>query len=140
MQALEELVRKNIVFYDMMCFEWRWVVTKVDLANYMSDDVVDSVKSKLEDLPEDVQFLLIVMGYVPHNNLDVALLRALMSHGERMFDENTIRKLLKQASEDSMLMLSVENGNYKFAHDRIRQASVEYAAQKNLDFSWHLHI
>ena len=23
MQALEELVRKNVVFYDMMCFEWR---------------------------------------------------------------------------------------------------------------------
>ena len=85
MQALEELVRKNIVFYDMMCFEWRWVVKKVDLANYMSDDVIESVTGKLEHLQEDVQFLLLVMSYVPHNNLDVALLRALMSHGERMF-------------------------------------------------------
>ena len=102
MQALEELVRKNIVFYDMMCFEWRWVLKKVDLANYMSDDVVESVKGKLEDLPENLQFLLIVMGHVPHNNLDVALLGALMSHGERMFDENTVRKLLKQASEESI--------------------------------------
>eukprot|EP00985_Skeletonema_marinoi_P023001 scaffold14958_cov208-Skeletonema_marinoi.AAC.1 len=41
-QALEELVRKNILFYDMMCFEWRWVVTKIELANNMSADVVES--------------------------------------------------------------------------------------------------
>ena len=67
--------------------------------------------------------LLIVMSYVPHNNLDAIMLSALLNHGERHFDEKAVRKLLKQASEESMLMLSVD-GSYKFAHDRIRQASV----------------
>lgn len=140
MQALEELVRKNILFYDMMSFEWRWVVKKVDLAEYMSDDVVSSVKGKLKELPKDVQHLLVVMSYVTHNSLDVVMLRALMSSGERKFDEQAVRKVLKLATEESMLMSSVENGNYRFAHDRIRQASVEYAAEKNEDFSLPLYI
>ena len=139
MQALEELIRKNILFYDVMCFEWRWVVKKVELANYMSDDVVESVKGKLKELHDDVQHLLIVMSYVPHNNLDVIMLSALLNHGERHFDEKAVRKLLKQASEESMLMLSVD-GSYKFAHDRIRQASVEYAAEENQDFKVPVHI
>ena len=140
MQALEELVRKNILFYDMMSFEWRWVVKKVDLAEYMSNDVVESVKGKLKELPKDVQHLLVVMSYITHNSLDVVMIRVLMSSGERKFDEQAVRKVLKLATEESMLMSSVENGNYRFAHDRIRQASVEYAAEKNEDFSLPLFI
>ena len=139
-QALEELVRKNILFYDMMCFEWRWVVKKVDLAEYMSDDVVSSVKGKIKELPNDVQYLLVVMSYVTHNSLDIVMLRALMNSGERKFDEQAVRKVLKLATEESMLMSSVESGNFRFAHDRIRQASVEYAAEKNEDFSLPLYI
>ena len=140
MQALEELVRKNILFYDMMSFEWRWVVKKVDLAEYMSNDVVESVKGKLKELPKDVQHLLVVMSYVTHNSLDVVMLRVLMSSEGRKFDEQAVKKVLKSATEESMLMSSVENGNYRFAHDRIRQASVEYAAEKNEDFSLPLYI
>ena len=131
-QALEELVRKNVLFYDLMCFEWRWVVSKVELGNYLSDDVVETVKGKIRELSADIQYLLIVMAYVP-NTLNVALLDALMNNGELAYDQGQIRDLLKEASEEGMLLLSVESGNYVLAHDRIRQASIEFAAEKNQD-------
>eukprot|EP00571_Detonula_confervacea_P005110 CAMPEP_0172324898 /NCGR_PEP_ID=MMETSP1058-20130122/52584_1 /TAXON_ID=83371 /ORGANISM="Detonula confervacea, Strain CCMP 353" /LENGTH=516 /DNA_ID=CAMNT_0013041311 /DNA_START=150 /DNA_END=1697 /DNA_ORIENTATION=- len=129
-QALEELVRKNILFYDIMCFEWSWVVSKVELGNYMSDDVVETVKGKIKNLPVDIQRLLVVMAYLP-NTLNVPILKALMNHGELSFEEAYIRDLLKEASEQGMLLLSVESNNYVFAHDRIRQASFSKERDKN---------
>eukprot|EP00579_Thalassiosira_antarctica_P001484 CAMPEP_0201869558 /NCGR_PEP_ID=MMETSP0902-20130614/3031_1 /ASSEMBLY_ACC=CAM_ASM_000551 /TAXON_ID=420261 /ORGANISM="Thalassiosira antarctica, Strain CCMP982" /LENGTH=1165 /DNA_ID=CAMNT_0048395085 /DNA_START=172 /DNA_END=3669 /DNA_ORIENTATION=+ len=129
-QALEELVRKNILFYDVMYFEWSWVVSKLELGNYMSDDVVETVKGKIKDLPGDVQRLLVVMAYLP-NTLTVPILKALMNHGELSFDEAYIRDLLKKALEEGMLLISVERRNYVFAHDMIRQASFGQEGDEN---------
>ena len=132
MQALEELVRKNVLFYDVMCFEWRFVVSKVELADHMSDDVVTMVKSKIMDLPDDVQHLLIVMSYIP-NALEVSVLKALLSCGNVSYEEDTIKALLKSASEEGMLLYSTDSKCYIFAHDRIRQASLEIATEKDQD-------
>jgi len=132
MQALEELVRKNVLFYDVMCFEWRFVVSKVELADHMSDDVVTMVKSKIMDLPDDVQHLLIVMSYIP-NALEVSVLKALLSCGDVSYEEDTIKALLKTASEEGMLLYSSDSKCYIFAHDRIRQASLEIATEKDQD-------
>ena len=117
--ALEELVCKNILFYDMMCFEWRWVVSKVELGNYMSDDVVETVKSKIKELSVDIQHMLVVMAYIP-NSLDVSTLRALMNYGERSYEENAISNILMEASDKGMVLLSNESKTWLFAHDRIR--------------------
>ena len=61
-QALEELVRKHILFYDVMCFEWTWVVSKLQLAtsmsNSMSDDVAETTKGEIKDLSVDVRVQL----------------------------------------------------------------------------------
>jgi len=130
--ALEELVRKNALFYDVMCFEWRWVVSKVELSDYMSDDVLETVKGKIEHLPGDIRRLLVVMAHLP-NALDVSMLNELMSDGEYSFGEVAIRNLLEEASGEGMLMLSVESGNYVLAHDRIRQASLELCVKENQD-------
>eukprot|EP00984_Skeletonema_dohrnii_P016103 scaffold7079_cov134-Skeletonema_dohrnii-CCMP3373.AAC.1 len=103
-QALEELVRKNILFYDMMCFEWRWVVTKVELANNMSADVVESVLGKIRDLPEEIQELLSLMAYIP-NALDVSTLKALMCRDGASYEERQVLDLLRQSSDEGMLLL-----------------------------------
>lgn len=129
MQALEELVRKNVLFYDVMCFEWRFVVSKVELEDYMSDDVVIMVKNKIRDLSANMQHLLIVMSYIP-NAVDVSILKSLLSYGDVSYDENTVNKLLKKAAEEGMLLLS-DSKCYIFAHDRIRQASHEVAAEND---------
>jgi len=132
MQALEELVRKNILFYDVMCFEWRWVVSQVELANYMSDDVVESVKGKVRELSTNLQNLLVAMSYIPHG-LDVSKLAAIMSHGQISFTENAMATLLNEASVGGMLMYSTKTNNYVFSHDRIRQAARDIASEKDQD-------
>jgi len=131
-QALEELVRKNVLFYDMIGFEWRFIVSKAELANYMSDDVVETVKGKIRELSVDVQNLLVVMAYIP-NALDVPIIKALMSHGEFSFGGGKIRDLLKEASDEGMLIFSIDSKCYVFAHDRIRQASLEFAKEEDQD-------
>ncbi len=136
-QAIEELVRKNILFYDMMCFEWRWVVSKVELANNMSADVVESVLGKIRDLPEEIQQLLSLMAYIP-NALDVKTLTALMRRDGASYDEKQIMDLLKQSSDEGMLLLV--SSNWIFAHDRIRQASLRFASEKSDSEETLLHI
>ena len=92
-QAVEELARKNVLFYDVMCFQWSWVVSKVELANCISDDVGDTVKGKVKELSDDIQHLLIVMAHVPNT---IPLLGALMRMGGYMFEEDTITKRWKK--------------------------------------------
>ena len=136
-QAIEELVRKNILFYDIMCFEWRWVVTKVELANNMSVDVVESVLGKIRDLPEEIQELLSLMAYIP-NALDVPTLKALMCRDGTSYEERQVLDLLQQSSDEGMLLLV--NPNWIFAHDRIRQASLKFASEKSDSDETLLHI
>jgi len=136
-QAIEELVRKNILFYDVMCFEWRWVVTKVELANNMSADVVESVLGKIRDLPGQIQELLCLMAYIP-NALDVPTIRALMCRDGASYEESDVKDLLQQSSDEGMLLLV--NPNWIFAHDRIRQASLKFAAEKSDSEECLLHI
>jgi predicted ATPase len=136
-QAIEELVRKNILFYDVMCFEWRWVVTKVELANNMSADVVDSVLGKIRDLPEEIQELLSLMAYIP-NALDVPTLKALMCRDGASYEESQVKDLLQQSSDEGMLLLV--SPNWIFAHDRIRQASLKFASEKADSEERLLHI
>ena len=136
-QAIEELVRKNILFYDIMCFEWRWVVTKVELANNMSADVVESVLGKIRGLSEEIQQLLSLMAYVP-NALDVSTLKALMCRDAASYEESQVLDLLQQSSDEGMLLLV--SPNWIFAHDRIRQASLKFASEKAGSEETLLHI
>ena len=132
-QALDELVRNNVLFYDVMCFEWRWVVSKVELRDSMSDDVVSTVKGKIRSLCEDIQSMLVVMSNIP-NALDVPTLRALMCEGgSRSFTDGQVRAMQQEASDEGMLLYSKKEKLFVFGHDRIRQASYEclHGEQRN---------
>ena len=132
-QALDELVRNNILFYDMMSFEWRWVVSKVEIADSMSDDVVSTVKGKIKSLCEDIQCMLIVMSNIP-NALDVSTLRDLMCEGSsRTFTDGQVRAMQREASDEGMLLQSNKDKLYVFGHDRIRQASYECLPNEQRD-------
>ena len=98
----------------------------------MSDDVVETVKGKIKELPDDVQHLLVVMAHIP-NPLDVAILTQLMNDGSvgHTYEECEVGKLLKQSSEEGMLLLSMGTNLYAFAHDRIRQASLEFGRERD---------
>jgi predicted ATPase len=126
-QALEELVRKNALYYDMMCFEWQFTNSQdADLlGEYISNDVVSSVRGKIGVLDVKLQLALNVMSHIPNNTIEVdMLLELLLSTGTEMSVDELV-KLLKVGVEEGMLLLSSESGHHIFAHDRIRQASRE---------------
>mmetsp|Transcript_8321 Transcript_8321/g.19077 ORF Transcript_8321/g.19077 Transcript_8321/m.19077 type:complete len:1103 (+) Transcript_8321:335-3643(+) len=123
-QSLEELVRKNVVFYDMMCFEWQYVLSKVELTDCLSDDVVSTVKSKIACCSGTLQDVLVVMSHIPFSP-DVSTLARLIDTADR-YTEDEIRNALREAADESMLIISSCDKLYTFAHDRIRQASQEF--------------
>jgi predicted ATPase len=61
-QALEELHRKNGLYYDVMCFKWEWNLQRIQTEQLLSDDVVIMVQSKIRYLPLLVQRLLTVFA------------------------------------------------------------------------------
>ena len=132
-QAVEELVRKNALYYDNICFEWMFADSSSDLLEeYISDDVVDSVIGKIAILDEMLRQILIVMGYIP-NTLEIRVLRQLLqSTGREVTDDELIR-LLNLGVDEGMLLLSSESGLYIFAHDKIRQASTESIGDEERD-------
>lgn len=133
MQALEELVRKNALYYDMMYFEWRWTVDKIELDNLVSEDVVETIKDKIKGLSVDIQKLLAVMAYIPCA-VGVPVLKELLGNYKgNTLDEDKIAFLLKEASQNGMLMWSTESGNYIFSHDRIREASRGCVVEQDRD-------
>ena len=133
MQALEELVRKNALYYDMMYFEWRWTVDKVELANQVSADVVETIKDKIKGLSVDIQKLLAVMAHIPCSVGVPVLKELLVNYEGNGLNEDQIASLLKEASKNGMLMWSNESGNYNFSHDRIREASRGYVVEQDRD-------
>ena len=141
MQALEELVRKNALYYDVMCFEWRWATaSKMELANQVSADVVGTIKEKIKGLSDGIQSLLGVMSFIPCSVGASVLNELLMDYGDNRLAEDEIASLLKKASEEGMLMRSMERGNYAFAHDRIREASRAYVEEESYRDELVLHL
>ena len=141
MQALEELVRKNALYYDVMCFEWRWAAaSKMELANQVSADVVGTIKEKIKGLPDGIQSLLGVMSFIPCSVGASVLNELLMDYGDNRLNKDEIASLLKKASEEGMLMRSMERGNYAFAHDRIREASRAYVEDESYRDELVLHL
>ncbi len=132
MQSLEELVRKNALYYDVMSFDWQWSLEKVTLPNFLSDDIVEMIKGKLEELPAEMQRLLVVMAYIP-NSLDLPLLQMLMNEVGFSMDATELVSLLLQAYNEGMVFFSVENETYNLAHDRIRQASRDFITGDDRD-------
>lgn len=59
-QALEELVRKNVLYYDDLSLKWRLIekIEDIPLQDFLSDDIVTMVRNKLQTLPPVLQTAL----------------------------------------------------------------------------------
>lgn len=86
-------MRRNALYYDVMCFEWRWAVSKLELANYMSDDVIETVKGKIKEHQNEIQNMLTVIAYIP-NTLKVSNLNVLIEKEGFLKEEVATGKLV----------------------------------------------
>ena len=132
-QAIEELVRKNALYYDMMMFEWQFSdVSQVEMEKCLSDDVIKMVKAKLLTLPEMLQRALALAAYTK-NDFDLDLLSGLCAKDSVTKDLVELEHTMKQANVEGLVLTDLANrkpnshhrGNksYRFAHDRIREAA-----------------
>ena len=124
MQALEELVRKNGLYYDVMMFTWQWNLETIELENLLSDDVVEMVRSKIEHVPKLLQQALTTASYT-RSTIHVDVLAALLqAQGiDLPRGKQELLQMLDKAVLEGLLSNCVGSREYTFAHDRIQEAA-----------------
>ena len=128
-QALEELVRKNAIYYDVMMFVWQFGdVSRVELEECLSDDVTQMVQSKMLTMPDHLRKAMSIAAYTK-NTFKTDLLAALLKDQSINLSSVSLEKLMKLAFKEGLILYDtsvVSNAkqpkSFKFAHDRIREA------------------
>jgi len=120
-QVLEELLRRNVLFFDMMSFQWQWGdLSQVELEEILPNDVVEMVKSKLRSLPHNLQEILSIAAFTG----DKISLETLLFFKEKIkIDYRSLSKLMEIAVFEGVMLYSEKTRDYYFAHDRIREAA-----------------
>ena len=133
-QSLEELYRKNALYYDVMIFKWSWNLTKVDLEDAISDDVLGAVRSKIEHMPNRLQSALTLAAFM-RSTFDIDTLQALLQSqayaGSSPTTKMALQKMLEKAVLKGLLINSVGTNEYSFAHDRIQEAAISFVPQED---------
>lgn len=135
MQALEQLVRRNILYYDLVVFRWQWIMTADQLGDVISNDILEMVKSKIEQMPEKLQKALLVAAHT-HSSFDLQTLKLLLEANtpkEKTIATNDLVKLLNKAVTEGLLLNASGSDDYSFGHDRIREAASSFASDKTLE-------
>mmetsp|Transcript_6146 Transcript_6146/g.12622 ORF Transcript_6146/g.12622 Transcript_6146/m.12622 type:complete len:2180 (-) Transcript_6146:30-6569(-) len=149
-QAIEELVRKNVIYYDLVTFSWKYGdVSNVELQQYLTKDVISMVQSKLMTMPRSLQLGLSLAAYT-NNSFDLDLLFALLEPRQEELEEvltmESLQTVLDLAFQEGLVLVEsssvkhlggVESAanvgatGYKFAHDRIREAACKMIPEGN---------
>ena len=125
MQALEELQRRNILYFSMILFRWEWNLDGVEFQNGLSDisdDVGEYVSSKIQSLPKRLRRALVIASHTKAN-FDVGTLQSIMKEDGVDIDFKELNGLLDMAVLIGLLSNTIGTGVYRFAHDRIQQAA-----------------
>jgi predicted ATPase len=86
--------------------------------------VVDMVTKNISSLPELLQKVLVSAAYLKTTFDHDALLSVMVAEGYSI-GSHGLHELLEDAVSESLLLNSVKDGDYQFAHDRIKEASRE---------------
>jgi len=155
-QALEQLVRKNALYYDNIAFGWSWNLKQEQLEELIADDLVEMVKAKILHLDEELQKVLIVASCT-RATFDVetlfAVLRQLVAtvttdidkkessspklEAERKDKINALVALLDKAVIGGLVLpaftatVASTVQEYRFAHDKIQEAAQSLIPKDN---------
>lgn len=121
-QAIEELVRKNAIYYDVMTFRWEFNLSGVDLNLLLRGNVVEMIQSKLMSLPPSIQKVLTVASYIRNIIEETVLLECLGAHGVDM-SRSQLDDALNVATTKGLLLKSCRSNRYKFSHDKVKEAA-----------------
>jgi predicted ATPase len=124
MEAIEHLVRKEILYFEPRLGRWQWDVSPRDIEEAVSDNVMEMIQAKLTSLPDQLQQALLVASFI-RNVIDVdTLLHAMGTVGLRVC-KSELMTHLDQAVEEGLLAKTFlfSDEEYIFAHDSIQESS-----------------
>jgi predicted ATPase len=127
---LEDLHRKQILYRNPMNdYLWTWDLPKITELQGLSENVVDIITSKLATLPSALQTAL-GMGSFLRSTFDASTLLVLLQKEEQLKKEpycvwtlEELEHLLEGAVVEGLLQNSMGCRDYRFAHDKIKQAA-----------------
>ena len=122
MQLIEELHRRNILYYSVISFQWEWNLKDIEFESTLSENVIAAVGSKIQTLPQKLQRALVIASYT-RSSIDVLTLQELMIADGYDIEDKELIGLLDIAVLEGLLSNTVGSELYRFAHDRIQQAS-----------------
>lgn len=122
MQTLEELQRRNVLFYSMITFRWDWNLDGIEFEAPLSDNVLEAVASKIQRLPLKLQRALVIASYT-RSSLDIQTLLLLLEADGFTMTLKELAGFLDIAVLQGLLLNTVGSNVYHFAHDRIQQAA-----------------
>lgn len=141
-QSLEELIRKNALYYDTITSRWSWKLDKGGLEALMTDDIIEMVKSKIRILSKKAQKVLIIASYTRATfDLDILLLltggKGLPAPKESIKGDvarkgytagfspakEKLYTTLLEAVHEGLLVHEAGSQEFTFAHDRIQEGA-----------------
>jgi len=161
-QILQHLVDKKLVRYDMTYYQWTWEVDEIVGATDLSENVVELVASRILQLPEEVIDILKIASCLWYS-FEVPVLEFIVANAQDRLQQKagTLRLALEDSRElqrevdaqhqsaviqglrraaELGLLDEVGTNGFKFAHDRIREATYSLIAEGQERDSMHLVI
>ena len=129
MQALEELARRNIIYFDIMTYDWNYNLNlKKELKLFVENDVLNMIKNKIASLEGVHQRALVLAAYT-RNVIDVETLRCLFESDGISLSSDDVTTMLNTLVDEGLLQIlevgSSEDSSslYMFSHDLINEAA-----------------
>lgn len=130
-QYLSMLCRQDLLRYNIGTLAWEWDCTEIEKETQVTENVVDLLLRKMEELTDNQRDILRVASCLGHSfdetTLFVVWTVLLQKNGcaERSDDEcrGNLHDALDGLMEDGYLHQTGGAGSYSFAHDKVEEAS-----------------
>ena len=128
LQLLDELVQRGLLRYSFPQLRWVWSSShEIRLGTDISENVVDLIAGKIRGLPRDEQTCLKVSSCIS-SPISVPFLQTLLQRMSLCLDNSDCPTLLERIEAQGFLTRvgnKTDSIKYKFAHDRIQQATYQ---------------
>jgi predicted ATPase len=137
-QLLDRLMDDKLVYRHPQVHEWMWDLRRIRAETSVADNIVDLLIRKIRNLSPCAQQLLKVAACTG-SKFPLQIVKAVVVSTDMGFSPVDFETSLTQMEEEGMLDQQPRHGCYKFAHDRVQQASYELVPENARD-SMHLRI
>ncbi|CAB9505903.1 Transcriptional regulator [Seminavis robusta] len=111
---LEKLQEDELLQFDMMMFQWKWSVEAIKRRSSLSDNVVQTLASRIHKLPQHVQNVLMLAAcFGAHFDI-----RALEKARSALNVECVYHSIAQALEQEFVIKLN--DTHYRFSHDMIQ--------------------